>query len=62
MTENQSGEITIRPVAMFRSPFTSKFGIPRQSGIVDEVEGQIVFTPEFRREEAIREIEGFDYL
>ena len=62
MTENQSGEITIRPVATVRSPFTSKFGIPRQSGIVDEVEGQIVFTPEFRREEAIREIEGFDYL
>ena len=47
---------------MFKSPFTSKFGIPRQSGIVDEVEVQIVLTPEFRREEAIREIEGFDYL
>lgn len=36
----------ITPVAYFRSPFTSKFGIPRQSGILDELEGKIVFTPE----------------
>lgn len=60
--QDHDGEISIRPVAFFRSPFTSRFGIPRQSGIVDELEGQIVFTPEFRREEAIRAIEGYDYL
>ena len=52
----------ITPVAYFRSPFTSKFGIPRQSGILDELEGKIVFTPEFAKEEAVRGLEGFEYL
>ena len=47
---------TIQPVAVFRSPFSSKFGIPRQSGVVNELEGEIVLGHEFRREEAIREI------
>ena len=56
------GEKNIFPVAFFRSPFTSKFGIPRQSGVVKELEGRIVFTREFARKEAVRGIEGFDYL
>lgn len=57
---NESKNIT--PVAFFRSPFSSKFGVPRQSGVVEELEGRIVFTREFAREEAIRGLEGFDYL
>ena len=55
-------EKTIQPIAWFKSPFTSKFGIPRQSGVVKELEGRIVFTREFAREEAVRGLEGFDYL
>lgn len=55
-------EIQIRPIARFRSPFSSKFGIPRQSGIVEELTGRIVFRREFGREEAVRGLEGFDYL
>ena len=52
----------IRPIADFKSPFGTKFGIPRQSGIVPELEGTIVFRPEYRNEEALRGIDGFDYL
>ena len=53
---------TIQAVAVFRSPFSSKFGIPRQSGVVNELEGEIVLGHEFRREEAIRGLEGFTHL
>lgn len=56
------GDKNITPVAFFRSPFSSKFGVPRQSGVVEELEGRIVFTREFAREEALRGLEGFDYL
>lgn len=54
--------MNIEPVAFFRSPLTSKFGIPRQSGLVEGLPGRIVFTPDFRREEAVRGLDGFDYL
>ena len=49
------------PIAYFHSPFTSKFGIPRQSGMTS-VEGQIVFEPAFRNADALRGLEGFDYI
>ena len=52
----------IRPIAYFRSPMTSKFGIPRQSGLVSELTGSIVFEPRYRKMEAIRGLEDFDYL
>lgn len=52
----------IKPIAHFRSPFKSKFGIPKQAGLVEELEGQIVFEPEFRNPDALRGIEGFDFL
>jgi len=52
----------IKPIAFFRSSLTSKFGIPRQSGLANELQGQIVFEPEYQREEAVRGLEQFDYL
>lgn len=52
----------IKPIARFRSPFSSKFGIPKQAGLVAELEGQIVFEPEYRNADALRGMEGFDYL
>ena len=52
----------ISPVAFFRSPLTSKFGIPRQSGLAPSLAGTIVFTPEYRQPEAVRGLEDFDYL
>ena len=54
--------MTITPIAHFHSPLTSKFGIPRQSGLVQELPGRIVFTPPFRHAEALRGLEHFDYL
>ena len=52
----------IKTIAHFRSPFKSKFGIPKQAGLVAELEGEIVFEPEYRNADALRGIEGFDYL
>ena len=50
------------PIAYFHSPFTSKFGIPKQSGLVKELHGEVVFTPEYRNEDYIRGLEDFDYI
>lgn len=52
----------IKPIAHFRSPFKSKFGVPKQAGLVAELKGEIVFEPEYRNADALRGIEGFDYL
>ncbi len=54
--------MNIEPIAYFRSPFRSKFGIPKQAGLVAELEGRIVFEPTYRNADALRGIEGFDYL
>ncbi len=54
--------MTIEPIAFFRSPFQSKFGIPRQSGIVNELRGTIEFTPSYRQPEALRGLDAYDYL
>ena len=52
----------IIPIAHFRSPLKSKFGIPRQSGLAENLTGSIVFEPPYRHLEALRGIEDFDYL
>lgn len=54
--------MTVHPIATFHSPFPDKFGIPRQSGIVNELRGYIELAPEYRQEDIIRGIEGYDYL
>ncbi len=54
--------MTLEPVAYFRSPFTSKFGIPRQSGLVEELRGEIHFAEKYRRKEALKGLEGFDWI
>ena len=52
----------MRPVARIRSDFPEKFGIPRQSGIVDSLEARIVFEPEFRVMDAVRGLEDFSHI
>lgn len=52
----------IEPVAVFHSPLTEKFGLPRQAGLAESLEGWIELEPEFRHEEALRGLEDFDYL
>ncbi len=54
--------MTLKQIATFHSPFTSKFGIPRQSGVVPQLTGTIVFEPEYRSPDFIRGLEEFDYL
>ena len=54
--------MNIEPIAYFKSSFPTKFGIPRQSGLVEELRGRIVFEPSYRNAEALRGLEGFDYL
>ena len=51
-------EITIKPIAQMHSDFSTKFGIPRQSGLVEELRSTIVFEPEYRNEDALRGIAG----
>lgn len=49
-------------IARIRSDFPTKFGIPRQSGLVDELEAAVVFEPEFRSPDAVRGLDGFSHL
>ncbi len=52
----------IEPIAYIRTDFHEKFGIPRQSGLIPELKGRIVFEPKYRDANALREIEGFTHL
>ena len=52
----------IKPIAYFHSPFPEKFGIPRQAGLAPDLRGSIVFEPEYRSADALRGLDGFDYL
>lgn len=54
--------VTIQTIARIRSDFPTKFGIPRQSGLVDELRSTIVFEPEFRNSDALRGIEDFSHI
>ena len=54
--------MNIEPVAYFRAPLAGKFGLPRQSGVAPSLKGEVVLEPAFRGTEALRGLEGFDYL
>ena len=54
--------VNIQIIARMRSDFATKFGIPRQSGLVEELRSTIVFEPEFRNPDALRGIEDFSHL
>lgn len=54
-------KMEIKPVADYHGPLTTKFGIPRQSGLID-LPGEIVFRPAFRSPDAVRGLEGFDRI
>ena len=55
-------DVTIKPIARMQSDFSAKFGIPRQSGLVQELRSTIVFEPEYRNDDALRGIEDFSHL
>ncbi len=52
----------IEPVAVYHGALGSKFGIPRQSGLVPSLRGRVVFEPPFRNREALRGLDGFDRI
>ena len=55
-------EVCIKPIARMHRDFATKFGIPRQSGLVEELRSTIVFEPEFRNPDTLRGIEDFSHL
>ena len=54
--------MVLKPVAYFRCPLEGKFGLPRQAGLASALEGEVVLEPEFKHPDALRGLEGFDYL
>ena len=54
--------VSIHVIARMKSDFSSKFGIPRQSGLVEELRSTIIFEPEFRNPDALRGLEDFSHL
>ena len=54
--------IPMEIIATIRSDFPTKFGIPRQSGLVEELRATVVFEPEYRNPDALRGLEDFSHL
>ena len=52
----------LKVIATIRTDFPTKFGVPRQSGLVKGLKGRIVFEPEYRDPEALRGLEGFSHI
>ncbi|MBQ9044876.1 MAG: tRNA (N6-threonylcarbamoyladenosine(37)-N6)-methyltransferase TrmO [Oscillospiraceae bacterium] len=52
----------MNPIAIIKSDFPEKFGIPRQSGLVESLEARIVFKPEYRNADAVRGLEDFSHI
>ena len=52
----------LKVIARIENDFKTKFGVPRQSGLVEELTARVVFEPEFRNRDALRGIEGFSHL
>ncbi len=60
MEKTETAEMKI--IARIHTDFASKFGVPRQSGLVEELQATIVFEPEYRVAEAVRGLEGFSHI
>lgn len=57
-----SDSLVLSPIAHIKNDLKEKFGVPRQSGLVQQLESKIIFTQEFRNPDALRGIEGFSHL
>ena len=60
--DRQQQLITMQPVAVMRSDFAEKFGIPRQAGLVPQLRSIIEFVPEYGTEDFVKGLEGFSHL
>ena len=54
--------MTLKVIAHIHTAFPTKFGIPRQSGLVDSLRGEVIFTPEYRSADAVRGLEDFSHI
>ncbi|MCD8299704.1 MAG: tRNA (N6-threonylcarbamoyladenosine(37)-N6)-methyltransferase TrmO [Clostridiales bacterium] len=54
--------IDLKVIAHIHTDFPEKFGVPRQSGLAPSLSGTVVFTPEYRNVDALRGLEGYDYI
>ena len=54
--------MTVDVIAHIRTDLTDKFGVPRQSGLVEELEADIVFEPAYQNPDALRGLEGYSHL
>ena len=55
-------EMTLKSLPTSTLPFPPMFGIPRQSGLVDSLRGEVIFTPEYRSADAVRGLEDFSHI
>lgn len=60
--EHPTEEMTLKVIAHIHTAFPTKFGIPRQSGLVDSLRGEVIFTPAYRSPEAVRGLEQFSHV
>lgn len=54
--------LQLKTIAKIHTPFRSKFGIPRQSGLVENVKAEIIFEPEYRNPDALRGLDGYSHI
>ena len=57
-----SRKFSMSPIAHIHSDFAEKFGVPRQSGLVEELEADIVFEPAYQNPDALRGLEDFSHI
>ncbi len=57
-----TAEVSLKIIARIRTEFPDKFGVPRQSGLVEALQGQIIFEPDFRNTDALRGLEDFSHI
>ncbi|MCD7801820.1 MAG: tRNA (N6-threonylcarbamoyladenosine(37)-N6)-methyltransferase TrmO [Clostridiales bacterium] len=60
--QTSAEEFPVKIIARIHTDFSTKFGVPRQSGLVDALRGEIVFEPDYRNPDALRGIQGFSHL
>ena len=60
--KKQGIPVEMKIIAHIHTDFPTKFGIPRQSGLIDQLKGRIIFEPEFCNPEALRGLEGFSHI
>lgn len=62
MKEKKENQLSLNTIARIHTDFPEKFGIPRQSNIIDSLKAKIIFEPHYRNPDAVRGMEGFSHI